>query len=1084
MGLTKKSKNNGKQHKRHKHKKQLDMYSYLYYGMIVSLTLFAFIISINIQEVSVDPLTLTSMNINVSLSNIKVLGHIIVLVCYSTLVQYPISKIFHKEILLKIPPKGDRGIRGDRGKAGISGKCEVCSDDLCYKKILYSITNTYNLWRLIKGKSFLPKSYIIKNEFLKDKIKKHCGSKEFKAILTKHGSNNPTNKGIYDYLFKMWSMWILILLKYDKGEFFITSENLSEQDFNGLINENDGFADGDILNHDSITLETYPYYKHGTEIKHIKELFKEIDITPTAFTNEKNLSLLWENMTVATKTKTSKNIKYNELIDLKELSETDRNNKIKEEYGIIFEFFDKEGVPGRGKDSPFTEIKKFTAWYWGSDDFTKPDIEIDTQTRAKNNLDNDKNYLIKKECSNYELGKGIFKHKNTNNFYKLWSSDFALQSLSKTDNILTPFKLYGSLIDKDGNTTEKGITILRPHHYIDENAHPKFRTYKPLGDIIIDSEKLKKMPFKTDKCKPGDIKFDRKILTRIVDDTDTPFETILVSGDVKPPIVYLLVFNSQRDIGINSKITAFHIWKPIPPPGYKALGYVIDTRFIKIENILNFRLSTIELDKINKLVETDPLLLQQKLDTIFKIKLNRKNEIYNILLNYKDFNARLTNFKNEVYKYLFLPPALWVLLPEIYSGKTYLPSSYYTIIEDTEKADPFKLDLENIDLENNLFNGSWSVTISGVDDEPMIININNGKIDNNDQHFNMLMSPDKKTLTLTEKSQPLNFNIVSYEFMLQLPYISIKWESDDKKYTLFMKKNIVLCNTNTNTIINNYHKFKIVTNLIDTKTTNPPECVKMSFTKFFGLNIPSFTTQFWKCPKFTQNNINLNKNSDEINCYKDANFTELNYDTDFNSSNKSSMDAKFKEIILNLSITNHLNELVIKFNENEDTKYEYYFLKYLNDIVLDDELKTITDELNKEKTELEAELQVCDDYIKIHNIFYADFINNPFQPSKDLIYCVLDNPNNSCLSTIEKNDSIWETDKYINDALILPITDKLSLYQTIDNLVTIEQQTQLLDYTCGCEGRSDTVFKKNVISVNGKNGGIKDKKYSILDIYN
>ena len=531
MGRTKKSKKSKKNSKHSKHKKQLDLYSYLYYGMIVSLTLFAFIISINIQEISIDPHTLASMNLNVSLSNIKVLGHIIVLVCYSTLVQYPISKIFHKEILLKIPPKGDKGIRGDRGKAGISGKCEVCSDDLCYKKILYSITNTYNLWRLIKGKLFLPKSYIIKNEFLKDKIKKHCGSKEFKAILTKHGSNTTTNKGIYDYLFKMWSIWILIILKYDKGEFFITSENLSEQDFNGLINENDGFADGEKLNGNTIKLETYPYYTHGTNIKHIKELFTE-----EGFPDLSN----WKNMTVDKTTKTSKNIKYNELIDLKELSKEERYSRIKKDYGIQSVFFVEKGVPGRGKYSPFTEIKKYTAWYWGSDDFTKPDIEIDTQTIAKKNL---YDYLIKKECSNYQTKKGIFKHKNTNNFYKLWSSDFALQT--QIDDILTPFKLYGNLIEKDGNTTEKGITILRAHHYVDETTHPTFRTYKPLGDIIIDSDKLKKMPFKTDKCKPGDIKFNRKILTRIVNDTDVRFETILVSGDVKPPIGYLLIFNSN-----------------------------------------------------------------------------------------------------------------------------------------------------------------------------------------------------------------------------------------------------------------------------------------------------------------------------------------------------------------------------------------------------------------------------------------------------------------------------------------------------------------------------------------------------------
>ena len=58
---------------------------------------------------------------------------------------------------------------------------------MCYKKILYSITNAYNLWRFIKNKPLLNKGFVIKNEFLKDKIKKHCSSKEFKSIMTKYG---------------------------------------------------------------------------------------------------------------------------------------------------------------------------------------------------------------------------------------------------------------------------------------------------------------------------------------------------------------------------------------------------------------------------------------------------------------------------------------------------------------------------------------------------------------------------------------------------------------------------------------------------------------------------------------------------------------------------------------------------------------------------------------------------------------------------------------------------------------------------------------------------------------------------------
>ena len=261
---------------------------------------------------------------------------------------------------------------------------------------------------------------------------------------------------------------------------------------------------------------------------------------------------------------TKPNIKYIELLEINKMKrETERKNKIKNDYGIDPEFFIQKGVPGRGEFSPFTEIKKYTSWYWGSDDFTKPDIEIDTSGNKEEDP-------ILKECSNYYDGDGNkLKIKSTNNYYKIWSSDYALQ-VENADGTLTPFKKYGFA----------KITIIRAHHYIDENAHPKFRTYKPLGDLIIESDKLKHMPFEADRCLPNDIKSDKKILTRIIKNKDN-FNTLLVSGDVRPPDRYEPVYSTQRKVGINKNINAFNIWRPIAPPNYKALGYVINTDFNK-----------------------------------------------------------------------------------------------------------------------------------------------------------------------------------------------------------------------------------------------------------------------------------------------------------------------------------------------------------------------------------------------------------------------------------------------------------------------------------------------------------------------
>ena len=54
--------------------------------------------------------------------------------------------------------------------------------------------------------------------------------------------------------------------------------------------------------------------------------------------------------------------------------------------------------------------------------------------------------------------------------------------------------------------------------------------------------------------------------------------SILVSGDIKAPIDCKLIYKSKIKDGLNKYITAFTIWKPIAPKGYKSLGYIIDTK--------------------------------------------------------------------------------------------------------------------------------------------------------------------------------------------------------------------------------------------------------------------------------------------------------------------------------------------------------------------------------------------------------------------------------------------------------------------------------------------------------------------------
>ena len=81
---------------------------------------------------------------------------------YMTLISYPVKQILNNYITLIKLPKGNKGSRGNRGGSGSSAICETCGDDLCLKKILFNITNTYNYWRQLNGLKIYPDTYVIK----------------------------------------------------------------------------------------------------------------------------------------------------------------------------------------------------------------------------------------------------------------------------------------------------------------------------------------------------------------------------------------------------------------------------------------------------------------------------------------------------------------------------------------------------------------------------------------------------------------------------------------------------------------------------------------------------------------------------------------------------------------------------------------------------------------------------------------------------------------------------------------------------------------------------------------------------------
>jgi hypothetical protein len=450
-------------------------------------------------------------NYNISETGARNVVLFIIFTTYISFVQIPIKNLINTEIIKKKGIPGEKGERGNRGKQGNIGVCQKCNNgSLCYKKILYNITLTINWWRKnIKNISPYPDSFIIKNEYLKSKIKQHCSSNELEKIFTKYGAHNNTcpdelnlsSCGSYDYIYRMWSIWILIILKYKKGLFFLNSEQLDENDFINMIT--------DVVSDD----------------KSWEQMFNSEDSSKLVIKNEYN-------------------------------SETNEL-EIKDVNSSINTGFFKNGIENN-QNSPFDEIKKYNAWYWGGDETSKPKINI---VSTLTNDGSDDRELLRKTCGTDSTNK--IKIKETNIFYKLFSTDNSWQK--DDDGILTPFQTLG----------DNKVTFMRAHEYIDKEAHHTFRTYKPVGDVVFNSEDVKKYPFESGGCKPNDIKYFDKNIERLV---PTNISSILVAGPgCRKPTGYELVYYYKIEHGINKNITNVSIWNPIPPDGYKVLGYVINT---------------------------------------------------------------------------------------------------------------------------------------------------------------------------------------------------------------------------------------------------------------------------------------------------------------------------------------------------------------------------------------------------------------------------------------------------------------------------------------------------------------------------
>jgi hypothetical protein len=154
----------------------------------------------------------------------------------TTIYGFFISDYFRTQSNDKTPISGEKGIRGRRGEPGIKAKeCDdrKCNINICETRILDYVSEIYSEILINKGKKG-SKHYQIANNFLKNKINLLCESPQLEKYRDK---KSPTE--VLNYIKNTWKKWIQIIMQYKKGEYFMETDYLTDNDFDNLIQDED-----------------------------------------------------------------------------------------------------------------------------------------------------------------------------------------------------------------------------------------------------------------------------------------------------------------------------------------------------------------------------------------------------------------------------------------------------------------------------------------------------------------------------------------------------------------------------------------------------------------------------------------------------------------------------------------------------------------------------------------------------------------------------------------------------------------------------------------------------------------------------
>jgi len=171
--------------------------------------------------------------------------------------------------------------------------------------------------------------------------------------------------------------------------------------------------------------------------------------------------------------------------------------------------------------NPFDELKKYDVFYWGMGKQYRPEaIEKCYSSRDGNTPDTGSDFVLRTSTTNY---------------YDLLGTD-------------------------EGSGAYDSVSFWRAKQFTYQG-----NVFYPAGDVAMGPDRANESTANT------------KVVGQFQVPALTPCperQTIIVSGDVKGPVDYILIWTNYNNNNDNNN-NVFWIWRPIPPPEFMALGDVV-----------------------------------------------------------------------------------------------------------------------------------------------------------------------------------------------------------------------------------------------------------------------------------------------------------------------------------------------------------------------------------------------------------------------------------------------------------------------------------------------------------------------------